>query len=86
MIVNDLKNQVIETALKLVELGLIARTWGNVSIRVDHETMAITPSGRRYETMTSDDIVLMNINDLTYVGKYKPSEEKTYPCRCVQNE
>ncbi len=73
---SDKKQQIIQMALHLIKIGLIARTWGNISIRVDSETMLITPSGRRYETMVPDDIVLMDINSMSYTGKHKPSEEK----------
>lgn len=76
MKLHDIKKQVIDTALHLTELGLIARTWGNVSLRIDSETMLITPSGRRYETMVPDDIVLMNINNFMSKGKFRASEEK----------
>ena len=39
------KKLVIEAGERLVETGLIARTWGNVSCRVDEDLFAITASG-----------------------------------------
>ncbi|MCL2107651.1 MAG: class II aldolase/adducin family protein [Oscillospiraceae bacterium] len=70
------KLQVIDAGLRLVKNGLIARTWGNVSCRVSDTQFVITPSGRAYEGLTPDEIVLMNINDLSYDGEVKPSGEK----------
>lgn len=67
---------VIEAGKKLVETGLIARTWGNVSCRVNDKQFVITPSGRAYETLTPEEIVLVNIEDCSYDGDIKPSSEK----------
>ncbi len=70
------KETVITAGKRLVESGLIARTWGNVSCRVDENSFVITPSGRSYETLTPDEIVLVKIDDLSYDGDVKPSSEK----------
>ncbi len=70
------KNAVIEAGKKLVETGLIARTWGNVSCRINDKEFVITPSGRSYESLTPDEIVLVRIDDLSYDGDVKPSSEK----------
>lgn len=70
------KEMVVMAGKKLVESGLIARTWGNVSCRVNESQFVITPSGRPYETLTPDEIVLVNIEDLSYDGNVKPSSEK----------
>lgn len=72
----EAKNLVIEAGKKLVKTGLIARTWGNVSCRVSPTQFVITPSGRAYETLTPDEIVLVNIADCSYEGNIKPSSEK----------
>ena len=63
-----------------MESGLIARTWGNVSCRVSDTQFVITPSGRAYETLTPEEIVLVNIADLSYDGDVKPSSEKGIQC------
>jgi len=70
------KLDVIAAGKRLVENGLIARTWGNVSARVDDTSFVITPSGKAYENLTPDDIVLVNLSDLSYEGDIKPSSEK----------
>lgn len=76
------KEIVVEAGKKLVSTGLIARTWGNVSCRVDDESFVITPSGKAYETLTPDDIVLVKMNDLSYEGDIKPSSEKGIHAQC----
>ncbi len=60
--------------------GLVARTWGNISIRVDQTYMLITPSGRTYEDLVPEDIVLVNYHDSTWEGPVKPSSEKELHC------
>ncbi len=61
---------------QLLERGLVEGTWGNCSLRIDNELMAITPSGRPYEDMTEDDIVIMNYKNMKVEGNIKPSSEK----------
>ncbi len=73
---NEAKNLVVRSGLELVRSGLIARTWGNISCRIDENCFVITPSGREYETLTADDVVEVKIKDLSYTGKIKPSSEK----------
>lgn len=70
------KEMVVEAGKKLVETGLIARTWGNVSARISDTQFVITPSGRAYETLTPEEIVVVNIEDCSHEGDIKPSSEK----------
>ena len=74
--VKEAKELVIKAGRKLLESGLIARTWGNISARISQEQFVITPSGRDYESLTPKDIVCVNIADASYEGKIKPSSEK----------
>ena len=70
------KELVIKAGKEVVASGLIARTWGNISCRVSDTQFVITPSGRPYEGLTPEEIVLVNIADLSYDGDVKPSSEK----------
>lgn len=70
------RQAVVQAGKELVAEGLVARTWGNVSCRVDEKTFAITPSGLCYDSITPDDIVLYNALDGSYEGTRKPSSEK----------
>ncbi len=70
-----LRRQIIETGIKLVKEKLVTRSWGNISVRVDDRNMLITPSGRTYESLKPEELVLMNYHDFSYEGKIKPSSE-----------
>lgn len=76
MDINKAQSWVLEAGIKLVESGLIARTWGNISCRVDEESFLITPSGRSYSSLTAKDLVQVKSKDLSYQGEIKPSSEK----------
>lgn len=67
---------VVDAGKRLLREGLVARTWGNISQRIDEKHIAITPSGRPYETLTPEDIPILNIEDMTWTGAYKPSGER----------
>lgn len=71
-----LRNQVIETAGSMLRLGLTVGTGGNVSIRhPGANAFLITPSSLPYETLQPEDIVVVDLGDGTYEGRYKPSIE-----------
>ena len=74
--IQEAKELVVKAGLELIEKGLIARTWGNVSARISDTQFVITPSGRAYEDLTPDEIVVVNIDDCSYEGDIKPSSEK----------
>ncbi|MGN0447998.1 MAG: class II aldolase/adducin family protein [Acutalibacteraceae bacterium] len=78
------KEIVVEAGKQLVSSGLIARTWGNVSCRVSDTQFVITPSGRDYLTLTPDEIVVVNLEDLSYEGDIKPSSEKGIHAQCYK--
>lgn len=78
------KELVIKAGKELVASGLIARTWGNISCRISDTQFVITPSGRAYETLTPEEIVLVNIEDLEYEGEIKPSSEKGIHAACYK--
>ena len=71
-----LKKEVYEANLLLPKYGLVTFTWGNVSA-IDRESglAVIKPSGVPYETMTADDMVVVDLNGKTVEGKWKPSSD-----------
>lgn len=71
-----LKERVLETNLLLPKHNLITFTWGNVS-EIDRElgVVAIKPSGVDYENMTSDDIVIVDLEGTVIEGHLKPSSD-----------
>ena len=71
----EAREEIIRVSKELQELGLLVRTWGNISSRVDEDHFLITPSGIRYEDLTPEMIVLVNAGDLSYEGDFLPSSE-----------
>ncbi len=80
----EAKELVIKAGHELLAAGLIVRTWGNISCRVNDKQFVITPSGMAYDVLTPDDIVLVNIADLSYEGDIKPSSEKGIHASCYE--
>ena len=76
MNISEAKKQVIKAGIELSKSGLIARTWGNVSARTDEEHFVITASGRNYLTLTEDEVIEVDMEELAYEGDIKPSSEK----------
>ena len=72
---NELRPTVVAAGRRLLVEGLVARTWGNVSVRAGAEHMLITPSGRAYEDMTPEDIVPVNLRTNAHEGPLQPSSE-----------
>ena len=72
----ELKRKVLEANLMLPKFGLVTFTWGNVSA-IDRESglVAIKPSGVEYDTMTAEDIVIVDLNGNVVEGKLRPSSD-----------
>ena len=72
----QLKKEVCAANLKLVDLGLVLFTWGNVS-GYDKETgyVVIKPSGIPYDNMKPDDMVIVDLDGKVIEGKYNPSSD-----------
>jgi L-fuculose-phosphate aldolase len=73
--IDNTKSLVYESGKKLLQLGLVAGTWGNISMRMDENSMVITPSGRNYEQVEPEEMVVVQLDDLSYEGSVKPSSE-----------
>jgi L-fuculose-phosphate aldolase len=73
------KIEVLEIARQMNEKGLVVGTSGNVSQRFrepdGRELVAITPSGRHYDTMKAEDIVLVDMEGQRVEGELTPSIE-----------
>lgn len=72
-----LKQMVCAANKTVVEAGLVLLTWGNVSgADRDAAVMAIKPSGVDYDRLTSEDIVILDINTgETVEGRLRPSSD-----------
>ena len=72
----ELKKKVYEANILLPKYGLVTFTWGNVSA-IDRESglFVIKPSGVEYDTMTPDDMVVMDLEGNKVEGKLNPSSD-----------
>ena len=73
--VTQLRQAVVEAGRQMFERGLVAGTWGNISIRSDSgDQIAVTPSGRPYTELQPADIVLVSPDGHLLAGQ-RPSSE-----------
>lgn len=70
-----LRNRIIDCGKEMSRRELVQGSWGNISLRLDENTMLITPSGMDYYSIHTEDIVRMNIHKLEYGMQRKPSSE-----------
>ena len=70
------KQKVFEANMQLPKYGLVTFTWGNVS-GIDRESglVVIKPSGVAYETMSAEDMVVVDLDGKVVEGKYRPSSD-----------
>ncbi len=73
------KKQVIEAAQEMERKGLVVGTAGNISMRLKdpdgRELLAITPSGRYYDSLKVDDIVVVDFAGQKVEGELKATIE-----------
>ena len=72
----QLKQDVYEANMELNARGVVIFTWGNVS-GIDRASglVAIKPSGVDYETMTPEDMVIVDLDGNIVEGRLKPSSD-----------
>jgi L-ribulose-5-phosphate 4-epimerase len=72
----QLKQQVLAANLLLPKHNLVTFTWGNVSA-IDRGTslVVIKPSGVSYDTMTADDMVVVDLDGNVVEGRLNPSSD-----------
>jgi len=69
-----LRVALIQTCLEMAQSGLTFGTSGNASVRLDDETLLITPTGLAYASLQPEDIVALKFGG-RYYGKRQPSSE-----------
>ncbi|MBD7349371.1 L-ribulose-5-phosphate 4-epimerase [Klebsiella pneumoniae] len=72
----QLKQQVFEANMDLPRYGLVTFTWGNVSA-IDRlrGLVVIKPSGIAYESMTVDDMSVVDLQGHVVEGRWRPSSD-----------
>ena len=71
-----IRRQVLDALHRAVDCGLIHGTSGNIAVRdFEKNVIAISPSGRAYESMAPEDISIVTLAGEWIDGPYKPSSE-----------
>lgn len=72
-----IKNRIVLAGKEMCDKGLTSGTAGNISMRIDDRSFAITPTNMNYYDLTNDDIVVVDFEDKVISGKWNPSVEVT---------
>lgn len=72
----EARSLVTSTGRQLLREGLVVRTWGNVSCRLDDTRFLITPSGLGYNQTKDEDLAIYDWQTKEWEGPHKPSSEK----------
>jgi L-ribulose-5-phosphate 4-epimerase len=76
MLLQSLREEVLEANLELVRRGLVLYTFGNASgISRKDGLIAIKPSGVAYDSMTPQDLVITDLGGNVVEGKLQPSSD-----------
>jgi L-ribulose-5-phosphate 4-epimerase len=76
MLLETLREEVLDANLELVRRGLVLFTFGNVSgISRQNGLVAIKPSGVPYESMKAQDIVIADLDGRVVEGSLRPSSD-----------
>jgi len=67
--------EVVATARRMAELGLVVGSFGNVSCRLDAGRILITPAKLAYSAMGAEDIVTLDLRGRKLAGRREPSSE-----------
>ena len=71
----ELRQEIARYGRRLVSERLVQGTWGNLSAKLDDNTIIVTPSGVEYAKIEPEDLVKVNLETLTSEGENKPTSE-----------
>ncbi|HLO96834.1 MAG TPA: class II aldolase/adducin family protein [Burkholderiaceae bacterium] len=79
------REHVVGLCLELSRRGYFAGTGGNLMLRIDAETVAVTPSATDYLEMTPADVAVLRLRDLERLdGDRAPSVESSLHARVLR--
>lgn len=81
---DDIKQQVVETAQRLLQAGLVEGTAGNLSARLPDGNVVMTPSSHPYEEMTVADLAVLDLDGNPVEGERAPTSEKALHLACMR--
>lgn len=67
--------EIVAVGHQMVNKKMVAGSWGNLSIKINATNYAITPSGHSYDSLTPEDIVLVDNHGNKLEGDLIPSSE-----------
>ncbi|HEX6165237.1 MAG TPA: class II aldolase/adducin family protein, partial [Acidimicrobiales bacterium] len=70
------REAVLATAKRMLAAGLVEGTSGNISGRLPDGLVCLTPSSVDYDTMTLDDLVVVDLDGAVVAGTRPPTTEK----------
>jgi L-fuculose-phosphate aldolase len=70
------REAVLATAKRMLAAGLVEGTSGNISGRLPDGLVCLTPSSVDYDTMTLDDLVVVDLDGAVVAGTRSPTTEK----------
>lgn len=71
----EAERQIVEIGRRIWERGYVASNDGNLSIRIDHDRIVVTPTGRSKGFLRADDLVLVNLKGQKLAGRLEPTSE-----------
>ncbi len=80
---DEARGAVAAHARRLVGEHLVAGTAGNVSVRAG-DLVAVTPSGVAYDTMTGDDVCVVDLDGAVVDGEHRPTSELPLHLLCYR--
>jgi L-fuculose-phosphate aldolase len=75
MMLEELKKELLETCVGMLDQDLVVGSSGNVSVR-EGDHVVISPSSVHYEEMNLDDVVIIDMEGTTVEGHRNPSIER----------
>jgi len=74
------RGELVACGRKLLGLGLLSQTSGNISIKLPNGDVYITPSSMEYDRITGEDIVVVGLDGKVRQGSRIPSSETPLHC------
>lgn len=71
----SLKQEMLTIGKRVYDRGYVASNDGNISVRIDSNSILITPTGVSKGFMQSEDLLILDMNGNLMEGKKKPSSE-----------